>query len=283
MIALLMHSSVSGDLYSVTSVEEILPYFEDVDMNTMVVFDLDETLITMKDMILRPCGHDLRYEYIYRLSKKYSPRKLDYLFSLVADQAETVLVDPRWVDIIDRLQCKTPYVIAETAVDPGPFGIFQAFEDQRIKLLEGFEIYFDRVSKYLPDRVFDNLGKRTHPLLKQGVLFSGGTPKGIVLEALLNEMDELPEKVIFIDDREKNVFSVSQAMNRLGIDYVGLHYSDKSFFNDKCDAEVAEVQFRSLDEQGHWVSDEAAKELLLEKPFVEENPFEDWFSYSDCA
>jgi hypothetical protein len=65
-------------------------------------------------------------------------------------------------------------------------------------------------------------------LYKNGILFSGRNNKGDVLLTFLKSLNISPDKVIFIDDKLKNLEVVENALKTRKIDFVGIRYS-------KCD------------------------------------------------
>ena len=65
-----------------------------------------------------------------------------------------------------------------------------------------------------------------HPaILKSGILFSGNNDKGDSLISFFDTCNYHPKKVIFIDDKHKNLLSVENAILNRQIEFVGIRYS----------------------------------------------------------
>ena len=64
----------------------------------------------------------------------------------------------------------------------------------------------------------------------QGVFMTTGQDKGLVLLDLLRRLGLRYDRVVLVDDGEKNISNMQNALRDAGIDYLGLHYTrvDKS-------------------------------------------------------
>lgn len=95
----------------------------------------------------------------------------------------------------------------------------------------------------------------------QGILFvSDYNKKSDVFLPFLSIVKQTPKKVVFIDDKRKNVEELEQALTKLGIEYVGLYYTAIEHSKRIYSRELAEFQYHYLD---HIMSNEAAT-LLME-------------------
>lgn len=97
-------------------------------------------------------------------------------------------------------------------------------------------------------------------LYLQGILFvSDYNKKGDVLLPFLSIINKTPKKIVFIDDKKKNVEELEQTLTGRGIDYVGIYYTaiNSSTTYDK---NLAKYQYQFLDK---IISNEAAR-LLIE-------------------
>jgi FMN phosphatase YigB (HAD superfamily) len=78
----------------------------------------------------------------------------------------------------------------------------------------------------------------------EGVTYCGNNDKGQALLALLDRLNLNPKKIVFVDDKEKNLVTVKQAVERRKINFMGMRFSG-------CDAKVKA-----------FVLDEKSKQLL---------------------
>jgi hypothetical protein len=84
-------------------------------------------------------------------------------------------------------------------------------------------------------------------------------PKGEVLKAFLDYAELSPKKIIFVDDKEKNLKSVEAFAREAKIPFIGFQYTaivdrSKSLLNEK----RAQLQFEVLEKEHKWLSDEEA-------------------------
>lgn len=102
-----------------------------------------------------------------------------------------------------------------------------------------------------------------HPTLYlQGILFVGDyNKKGEIFLPFLSMIQRTPKKIVFIDDKRKNVEELEQALSKYGIEYVGVHYTAIEHAESVYSRELAEYQYKFLDK---IMSNEAAS-LLMEK------------------
>ncbi len=97
-------------------------------------------------------------------------------------------------------------------------------------------------------------------LLSDGVLFcSDYNLKGDVFLSLLSLIEQCPIKVVFIDDRIRNVEEVVEKLSKYGIACTGIHYTACEHVAPVYSRELADFQAKFLDQ---ILSNEAAALLL---------------------
>lgn len=76
-----------------------------------------------------------------------------------------------------------------------------------------------------------------------GIIFTGNYSKGEVVAAWLKQIDYRPTKIIFIDDKLKNVESVERALHSRDFPFYGLRYDylDKRVANFNWDKTQKEL------------------------------------------
>jgi hypothetical protein len=206
-----------------------------LDGDSLLLFDVDATLIVPNDALLRPMGKDL----FWKLIADYPDRDL---FREIRMKAHHALVDDRSIDLVKNLQQNSVPVIAFTAAPckvPGieELGVWRVDELKRY----GFDF-----SPAFPNLNFIELPKKPGqphiPLYKSGVLYSSFHSKGDVLILFLQETGLKPKKVIFVDDELKHVQSVVAALDQQGIPCIGIHYTAANEVS--CDLNEEEARFR---------------------------------------
>jgi hypothetical protein len=104
---------------------------------------------------------------------------------------------------------------------------------------------------------------KTPTLYSQGILFVGDYNNKIdIFELFLSIIKKNPKKIVFIDDKRKNVDELEN-LTRYGIEYIGVHYTAIEHSKPVYIREIAEFQSKFLDE---IMSNEAAL-LLMENGF----------------
>lgn len=111
-----------------------------------------------------------------------------------------------------------------------------------------------------PSRECFSVSAKTQTLYSQGVLFVGDYNKKIdIFESFLSMVNQQPKKIVFIDDKRKNVEELEN-LTRHGIEYIGVHYTAIEHAKPVYAREIAEFQSKFLDQ---IMSNEAAL-LLME-------------------
>jgi len=101
-----------------------------------------------------------------------------------------------------------------------------------------------------PSQEIFSLETRNPTLYKNGILFVGDfNKKGEIFLPFLNYIHKQPKKVVFIDDKRKNVEEVESVLEQLGIEYIGIHYTAIEHAAPIYSRELADEQFQRLEQQ----------------------------------
>jgi len=246
---LLLFGFVYGEILETNDFGLIEREADRLDSNSLIVFDVDDTLITPKDAIL----HCRRGDVLKGLIPECPGRNL---FREILVKAPHSIVDERSRSLMQRLQEKNIPALAFTAARPRVKRGDPPC-DWRIRELKyhGFDF-----GSSFPDCEYLELLKESNavqiPMYKQGVLFSAFHPKGLVLVRFLEAIGFFPTKVIFVDDDLKNVKSVVEELEKVGIACLGVHYTAARDFAAPFDPEWAEFQINHFLRHDEWLSDE---------------------------
>lgn len=248
-------SSLIGEIITVSSFKEI--DFENLHEDSLVIFDVDEVLITSEDRLLSPAAWN--YAPLIELVKANQEP-----LSIALASTSYHLVDPSAPALIDQLIEKKIPTIALTKSRIGKFGVIPSFEDWRFDQLARLNIHFDF---HANERLaFLNLvSDLPPPIFAKGILFCGDfnpkNAKGVLLNAFLERINWRPKYVIFIDDQLVNLEGVSDELARQGVDFTGYFFQAHPY-SLLLDEEVAELQLKTLYEKKKWLSDKEAEEKL---------------------
>ena len=272
MFLLLAQTPLSAKLQTVDSFKQITPILNQIDSDTLVVFDIDEVILTDSDMILRPIGDPLKRRLF---AEKYSfanaqGAKEDVIkkMSLPLILAPKILVEKSIPDVICDLQKRNIKVIALTSCPVKPMGAVDDFEKWRLDHLKQFKVSFQKAFPKVTRFVLKNLKNHEgeNPVFNQGVLFANGFSKAEVLVDFLNEKNYRPKKIVFIDDMQRNVASMQIKLKEEGISYIGFCYNkvEKESVG-RLDERLARYQFDYLFKHHIWLSDSEAQEKMSQE------------------
>ncbi len=253
-------TKLPSKITAIHSFSEIYPALNTSNQNTLIIFDIDDVLITYNDMVLRPCGAHFRPRSWDGIDQKEIP----HLISIMLSEGEIIPVDPLALQLVKELKNQKIKTIALTAARTGRFGIIEKAEDWRISILKQFGFNFFSSFPQHPIIYFDN-ETTNYSLFKNGVLFLGNekNSKGDLLVKFLNNIQWKPEKIIFIDDKMSNLTSVKSSLIQENIPFYGYHYQGAESLPGEFNEKTAEVQFSYLRKNHKWISDNEVKRLFF--------------------
>jgi hypothetical protein len=82
---------------------------------------------------------------------------------------------------------------------------------------------------YIPEFENLNLNLPYPSIYRHGVLFCGSNDKGNVLLSFLNAIHYIPQVIVFIDDKEKNLAAIERVIQKTDISYRLIRYAGCDF------------------------------------------------------
>lgn len=249
--------------YNKKSVQQIktIHSFNEVDFNainkdTLVIFDVDETLIQPVDMY--PINESsTQAQAIKKKLRESHPEIKDWGIyeDILIKQVQRPLLEPMIIEKINALQKMGVIVIAVTAMNTGKYGRYDRLEHWRYEHLAsfGFEGAFN-------DLIIDFEANNKKPVFYKGILATDLSPKGPALFSFLDRIKHLPKKIIMFDDNINFLESVQMASAQRGIPFQGYLY--KGAREKVWDQDLIEMQIEHLLYHKRWLSDEQAYELM---------------------
>lgn len=243
-------------IQTISSFKEI--NWEILPPKTLVIFDVDETLITPADILLKPIGGSFKE---WGKLKPDEPDQFQNYLSIMLASTNYVLVDNEAPNVIQSLSQKGMFAMGLTACSTGAVGVIESMEQWRIDQLNAlgidFSLFFDE------EFIFSELVAKTSrsPIFKNGILFTGDfqaahqSTKGQLFNVFLDLINWKPEQIVFIDDDKKHL----EAMNPRGIPLQRYLIAKPS---PRLDEKIAQFQLQTLIESDKWISDKEAKKLL---------------------
>ena len=198
--------------------------------DTLVVFDIDNTLIEPESQL----GSDQWFYHLVDvgmrrgMSSTQSNRWADGTFNDMQSRIRIRSVDPETPEVLARLRRDGIRYFALTARSSGIHETTRRqLEKTGLSMTAGG---FNPGAASKPGMI----GKGS--LYDHGVFYIGetGPSKGEALMRILQLSGCRPERIVFIDDKEKHARSVHESLTRAGIPHLCLRFS-------KCDAKVASL------------------------------------------
>lgn len=260
-LCLAFNSCLEGLVVPAPTLEPFTEACATADTDTLVIFDINNTLIVPEDRVVRSFKNIL-LQACEEASEQYNK---EYLHSKILLRMRFCLVDPNSIPLIQSLQQRNIKTIGCTALRVGPYGMVSSLEDWRIESLQQLHVSFSSVSekKYLKIGV-----ERSFVLFKHGVLFANGLTKGKALTAFLKTIGWRPQRILFLDASLNNLEAVERACSDAGIAYTGFHYTaveNAEADSETIDAQQAAVwqfQIAYLLDKGVWLSEKEAMGII---------------------
>lgn len=270
-LLLSLSAFIPASTISVTSnLDPIFQEAQTAEDKTLFVFDVDDVLVVPRDQILLVTYEKEAVDYANQYRKNYSKKKCHHLWSIARKGLNPRLIDPNILELLALLHQKHIKAIALTNAGTGKMGTIQYLEELRIQELQSLGIDFGpafAIKKYIKFySLRSQADKNRIPMYKQGVLFTCNVPKGKVLEAFLKRIKWRPSKIIFTDDKMKNLQSVQNFCQQAHIPFRGFHYTGVAAMPvELLNKKRADLQFKTLAEQQKWLSDAEADKVLQGK------------------
>lgn len=232
-----------------------------LDSETLVIFDVDQTLVYSDQMIHQPQSKTKRKMYEEGFFAHLTEHQQSLLISQVMSCESLLLIDPNFPQLLSEFQRKNIPIIALTARKTGNYGCLNSLENQRIESLKKLKIDFS--SERFPDVILANLTKDSSTAcFKKGILFTHLFSKDLALEQWLELIHFLPKQIIFIDDQRLYLDQIRQFCQKKQISFQGYHFKGIEKLDLPFDDRLLDFQFFLLKEEGIWVKDQEASLLF---------------------
>ena len=183
--------------------------FTNIDENTLVIWDLDDTTFVPKNRVMR----NINNQYKKSLLSQLSNEEISQLYQ----NYKNILIEPILVEIIKDLIYKNIPTIALTTRETGYRlqTCSTTFQEQTLKSLNELNIKF--LSHY-NDQNFQSIHSNNNNY-NDNVVFTNNISKGVLLKELFSIWK--PSYIIMIDDKLSNLNELS----KFDINYTGYLYS----------------------------------------------------------
>ncbi len=237
-------------IVSATCAQEVYEYIFPLKGTTLILFDVDDTLITPQSKTFKAPPFNQMMDRI-KANKTRHPRFKEIL-SNWRRQRVAMLVDQKWPEIITILK-KTHNVYGLTKINSGHFGTISNMEEWRYQELLSLGIEFSQ-----DDHISNNREKGSDkPTFHKGVFLTGASSKIDTLRSFWSSITP-PQNIVFIDDKQVYLEEINQFCKEHHINFIGVHFNGLSKLGITPDPELAAFQEKYLIEHAEWLEDDVA-------------------------
>lgn len=238
-------SKSPAEITSIRTMQEFVPYLEQADDRTLVVFDIDMVVVQPDEPAFQMANMK-RHKAIAKKVSGTIPGLQEVFINLMLVYSESVLIDEKTPGLIRGLAEKGVPTMALTANLTGSLVHVSKMEDLKIARLAGLGIDFAKGAPYAGEIIFTDLPsfRGNYCLYKSGIFFVNGSGKlkGEALVSFMKKTGFVPKKVLFIDDREDNVQILETALKAFNpeIQYQGVIFHGAGEYPSKI---ISEKEF----------------------------------------
>jgi hypothetical protein len=223
--------SIKGaQILSIKNIAAAADFFEQADAETLLCFDMDNTLVMPKNPAFRR-GIYQETPALDAYKKKLPAEKLAIFLPYLLLAYPSVPTEKSFPERVQRLTARQVPVLSLTGSNTQDL-LARGFVPQiRYTILQGLGYPVTHFfAAHQTDLVFRQLPQRrgTFPAYYKGILASNGRAnKPQALEALLQTTKLQPKRIIFMDDEVSNVTALAEyfTTHYPEIELIGLHYT----------------------------------------------------------
>ena len=244
-------------ILTINKLSEILPEIEGSNSSTLLLFDIEDVLIT--PLPEYDMHHPYRKLLLSQYKKTLSSTQIDEMLSIILKNRKVKFVDSDTLKIFDYIKKRHIPTTVLTKCSTKSYGVITNMADFRMQELQKLGLDFTKLSPFtkdaiLPDMVTDGPEKQTKtPIVKSGMIFTSRLNKAKVLENVFKQYNFHPTKIIFIDDKLQNLHALEELSQKLHIDFIGFEFTGaQNLLDYSIDEKKEESCFHTLQEQHVW-------------------------------
>ncbi len=267
LFALFTSTTASAKFLETNRFSDILP---EIDQETLVLVDIDETILTMPGSLGTTACWDHFIEVLSRLNfdkKNWFPALTPTIYKITRT-LPAVAVEPDAASVIRSLQERGITVWSLTGRDKeAPWDRHSSTLTRN--QLNSLGVDFEKSA--LPAGVLFNTAVPPKNYA-YGIIFTNQTLKGPVLVEFLTAIQYRPKKIVMIDDLHEQLVSLHEELDKAGIPVVCVHYKRLKEREENLDPMIVNIQLQELMKSNKIISDEEAKQMkqkmLTESPGI---------------
>ena len=257
-VAAIVLGSFSNAAYSeIREVQTMVAALAEVDADTLLLFDLDNTIMRTPQYL----GSDHFFDELVSKAltaggaMEQAVKDARNIWVAIQRKTATIAVEDTTPNLIKQLQDRGFLPLGFTA---RPLDIEEATRKQLLAIGVDFATRPFRQSEPLIVTSGDDNGRYSG-----GILYGGfKNSKGPLLVDFLKQLDLHPRKVVFVDDKLKNVKSVDEALTTRGFNVICYRYGAADAWVKSYQPKVVEYELNHFNRTGEIISDIDATRLI---------------------
>lgn len=255
-------------------------YLKDIDPSTVLALsDFDKTIADRTRDAIMSDSHGMARKAFLESLKQIDHKLVD----LVYEQSPYDLIEPAMPEVIASFKNLGATVLGFTSRRTGKATINAptTVEDDFCNSLKKLNIEFSDIPSHDFDIPEGSVQMENPHLLPfeapdkpkivgndRGVttVFTANYPKGLILEHLIVYLSTLKDQkittIIMIDDNHTYLANMKAACKKMGVNFLGLHYTYADMHKPKLNEDIVAEQRDCLVNQGVWFSDAEAQEKI---------------------
>ena len=221
-----------AEIKQANSFKNIQTIFAQEKGEILGMFDIDMVLVQSNNPAFQMKNMKIYKAVLTEIFASLSPLEKDVTLNLTIMNSGSNLVEKNIPKTIQKIYRTSPKLVALTASFSGALNNSQEIIDLRYQQLKKFGIDFSNSFPEFKTIIFEKIPTYfdNHPQFKHGIMSSNGEGnsinKGNITVEFLKTVNYTPDVIIFVDDRDKNLKDVEQALKDFNpnIRYVGIHY-----------------------------------------------------------
>ncbi len=268
LLLFLLWTTEKNAIQKIDSLEQVANILETADRNSLVIFDIDDTLISPADTIEQtwfhhsPDGQKVYKELDAYIKTKDNPRQYSEMMTeKIKSKTKFKLIEDESLQLIHKLQNKNVKVMALTNCSTGPGKIIDSWQSWRSDNLKQVGIDFSSSFDLQAIDLSKFIKSGDKPVFYKGILLTDGVEKGVVLGAFLDAINFVADQIFFFDDQENQVKSVEKMAIARGIPYQGFIFRGAEKLVHIFDPAVIQLQLQYI-KNDDYITEVQASELL---------------------
>lgn len=245
-------TALSAVIVEIATIQDVNQH---VDQGTLVVFDIDNTLMECSQTLGSDQWFCAQISHLEKEGWNHQQALVHVLdiWTKIQQQTGLRLVEAHAAQVVHNLQQAGYPVIALTTRS---MNVAEATK----KNLYASGIDLRPTAPIKENVILEHDEEKTE--YQEGILFTNNGHKGKALWAYLQQAGINPRKIVFINDKHSHLLPVEEIANLKGVEFIGLRYGGADARVRSFRKEIADIQHEFY---GKILTDEAAEAIWLSR------------------